>query len=235
MQGTADASLRTAFLFWSALSKQCNSNNKPCAAATAVLPYANDSAVHSGVKRRQMQLTLSSKWNLTMLQLRQGTVSTSYASQLVSLHLPSYFSNTQPTVLCRQTAPLLYWGSESTSRAAQVVNLLLIPQTKLHFHAALLVVVVAVGGTADASVTHHFVKYCCFAYLQQQQQPLLFPFCVCCFGLNSVLSETRFQSTWRARRDACNAIAIASVDANATADIIYSHFSHRFSFFAFSH
>lgn len=44
--------------------------------------------------------------------------------------------------------------------------------------------------------------------------------------LNSVLSETRIQSTWRA------VDAIAAIAIDATADIIYSHFSHRFSFFA---
>lgn len=79
------------------------------------------------------------------------------------------------------------------------MNLLLIPQTKLHFFAALVVVVVGgvsvVGGgaSADASVTHHLVKYCCFAYLQRRLSSALLQL----LELNSVLSETRFQSTWR--------------------------------------
>lgn len=90
-------------------------------------------------------------------------------------------------------------GGVCISRATQVVNLLLIPQTKLHFFAELVVVVVAGGGGASAvaSVTHHFVKYCCFAYLQQQQQRRLSSALLQLLELNSVLSETRFQSTWR--------------------------------------
>lgn len=43
--------------------------------------------------------------------------------------------------------------------------------------------------------------------------------------LNSILSETRFQSTWR---------AVDAIDA-ATADIIYGHFSQRFSISIFAH
>lgn len=90
-------------------------------------------------------------------------------------------------------------GGVCISRATQVVNLLLIPQTKLHFFAALVVVAVGGGGGASAvaSVTHHFVKYCCFAYLQQQQRRRLSSALLQLLELNSVLSETRFQSTWR--------------------------------------
>lgn len=130
------------------------------------------------------------------------TVSSLSLQCLTPFSFSCFFTQSTPfPVASAHCAASLVWfiGGVCISRATQVVNLLLIPQTKLHFFAALVVVVAGGGGaSAVASVTHHFVKYCCFAYLQQQQQRRrLSSALLQLLELNSVLSETRFQSTWR--------------------------------------